>query len=132
MFPWLYAPAFYFPFSGSVNQDIAPETDWFFGGIHGSAGNGAIEKAVFSEVSYGKQLGIITEALLLALNAKPSSINIDKTETIDKLQSMFEKIEDIKQSSRNSEFDELKRQLKRLQEEDVDAFEALKKEFIDP
>lgn len=67
MFPWLYywAPQFHFPFSGAVQQDIAPSTDWFFGGIQPGTGDAALEQAVFDKVaSYGKQLGILTDTML--------------------------------------------------------------------
>ncbi len=66
MFPWffLWAPHYHFPFSGGVAQDIAPSTDAFFGSIAPSAGDGRVEKAIFEQASYGKQIGILSDVVL--------------------------------------------------------------------
>lgn len=75
MFPWLWlwAPQFqpqvHLPLSGSVAQQIAP--DWFFGAIPPSAGDGRIEQRAFEVASYGRQLGLLTEALLDVAAQKP-------------------------------------------------------------
>jgi hypothetical protein len=65
MFPWLwfFAPQVHYPWSGSVAQQIAPDTDWFFGSIRPGAGDARIEQQAFAVASYGKQLGLITEVL---------------------------------------------------------------------
>ena len=57
MFPWLwiFAPTTYWPLSGAVSQDLTPEA--FFRGIRPGAGVPGIEKQVFEQASYGKQLG---------------------------------------------------------------------------
>ena len=66
MYPWLWlwAPQFRFPFSGSVAQDYEPNTEWFFGAISPSAGDGKVERRAFEVASYGRQIGLLTEALL--------------------------------------------------------------------
>ena len=53
---WMWSPEVHLPFSGNVNQDISPDTNWFFGSIKPNAGVGSIEKEVFEVASYGKQL----------------------------------------------------------------------------
>ena len=54
------------PFSGDVAQSIAPLTNWFSPTVAlNFAGNRRIETDVVTNVaSYGKQLGILTEAVL--------------------------------------------------------------------
>ena len=61
MFPWLwlYAPQLYFPWSGSVAQQIEPNVDWFFDSINAAAGDGKIERKAFDKASYGTQLGLL-------------------------------------------------------------------------
>jgi hypothetical protein len=63
MFPWLwiFAPQTYWPLSGAVMQDLTPEA--FFRGILPGAGVPAIERRIFEEASYGKQLGWIMDVL---------------------------------------------------------------------
>ena len=53
MFPWLWfwSPTLHLPFSGSVAQQIEPDTQWFFAGIPPGAGNGQIEKKAFDVAS---------------------------------------------------------------------------------
>ncbi|MBP6337825.1 MAG: hypothetical protein KA375_09525 [Vitreoscilla sp.] len=66
MVPWLWfwAPQLHLPFSGSVAQNIEPNTTWFSDLIQPQAGNASIEARAFGVASYGKQLGQITEVLL--------------------------------------------------------------------
>jgi hypothetical protein len=76
MFPWLwlFAPQVHLPWSGSVAQHIAPDTDWFFAGIPAAAGDARIERQAFEVASYGRQLGLLTEVLLdLAAQTPPRS-----------------------------------------------------------
>lgn len=62
---WFWAPQWHFPFGGSVAQNIAPDTDWFFGSIRPQAGDGATEQRIHEGVaSYGRQLGLLSEVLL--------------------------------------------------------------------
>ena len=74
MFPWIlfWAPQLYFPWSGSVIQDIDPETTWFPATLTARAGNGRIEKRALNDVaSYGRQLGLITEVLIEIAGKQP-------------------------------------------------------------
>lgn len=75
MYPWLWlwAPQTHFPLSGSVAQRIEPKT--FFDAIPPSVGDGRVERRAFDEVaSYGRQIGLLTEALLdLAERGAPAS-----------------------------------------------------------
>ena len=66
MHPWLWfwAPQIHFPWSGSLAQNIAPNTSWFSDLIQPGAGNARIEAQAFATASYGKQLGLITDVLL--------------------------------------------------------------------
>lgn len=60
MFPFLYAPTYEYPLSGDVIQGISPSFSWEMEGIP------EVEYEVCTTVaSYGKQLGKITEALLV-------------------------------------------------------------------
>lgn len=72
MFPWLwiFAPQTYWPLSGAVSQDLF--TDAFFRGILPGAGVPAIERRIFEEASYGKQLGWIID--VLADSIDPASL----------------------------------------------------------
>jgi hypothetical protein len=65
MFPWiwLYAPNVSWPLSGAVDVSL----DAFFRGIQPGAGVPAIEKRVFEQASYGKQLGWLTDVVVDAL-----------------------------------------------------------------
>jgi hypothetical protein len=97
MFPWLWiwAPQWHFPLSGDVAQRIQPETDWFFGAIAPGAGVGSVEKKAFEVASYGRQLGLITEALLdLAGQMPPASPKA--RESLQRLREIRERIEAIK------------------------------------
>lgn len=97
MVPWLWfwAPQVHFPWSGSVAQQIAPDTDWFFGAIRPDAGDASIEQQAFSVASYGRQLGLITEVLLeLAQQAPKASPRAQAS--IARLQQIQAAIEDIK------------------------------------
>src|SRR5262249_47746887 len=66
MFPWLWfwAPQIHLPLSGSVAQQIEPDIDWFFGAIKPNAGDSRIERDAFEVASYGRQIGLLTEAVL--------------------------------------------------------------------
>lgn len=62
---WIWSPHLHLPFSGDLNQRIAPETNWFAEHIRGDVGQAEVEQRAFEQVaSYGKQLGLITEVLL--------------------------------------------------------------------
>jgi hypothetical protein len=97
MFPWLwfFAPQVHFPWSGSVAQQIAPDTHWFFNGIALGAGDARIEEQAFAVASYGKQLGLITEVLLELAQQSPQASAAAK-DSISKLEHIRAEIERIK------------------------------------
>ena len=97
MFPWLwfFAPQVHLPWSGSVAQHIAPDTDWFFAGIAPGSGDARVEREAFGVASYGKQLGLITEVMLaLAQEAPPRSAQA--RESVARLQKIRDEIERLK------------------------------------
>jgi hypothetical protein len=119
MFPFYryFSPHFRFPFSGDVNQQIAPETDWFFGNINPKVGDGEIEKEVFLKIaSYGKQLGKIT-AVLLALveEIKKNKPDVLKDfPELNELKQLHERIERIKEENNDRNRDYARRILDKL------------------
>ncbi len=97
MFPWpfVFAPQWQLPFSGSVAQRIDPQTHWFFDGIDASAGDGRIESQAFEVATYGRQLGLLTEVLVdLAEQAPPQSEAAVKS--LKRLKAIQAEIEKIK------------------------------------
>lgn len=97
MIPWnlMWSPQWHFPFSGSVAQQISPDTSWFFDAIPPQAGVGDIEQKVFETASYGKQLGLILDVLIpLAEKAKLDS-KPDK-EALRKLKDAYARIARVK------------------------------------
>lgn len=114
MFPWLYywAPQFHYPFSGAVNQDIAPTTDWFFGGISSKAGDAKLEQDIFKKVaSYGTQLGVLTDTVLwLAEGAAP-----DKTPpALKELRDLQKEVEKLKSGRRDEKLAQVETVLEKL------------------
>lgn len=117
MVPWLWfwAPQVHFPWSGSVAQHIAPDTDWFFGAIQPGAGDGRIERQAFDVASYGKQLGLITEVLLgLAQQAPKASPRAQAS--IARLQQIQAAIEAIKAAEHERVADAVVEQVRTLRQ----------------
>lgn len=117
MVPWLWfwAPQVHFPWSGSVAQHIAPDTDWFFGAIQPGAGDGRIERQAFDVASYGKQLGLITEVLLeLAQQAPKASPRAQAS--IARLQQIQAAIEAIKVAEHERVADAVVEQVRTLRQ----------------
>lgn len=127
MFPLYryFSPHFRFPFSGDVNQQISPETDWFFGNINPQVGDGEIEREVFLKIaSYGKQLGKITAVLLGLIEElrknKPSVLK-DFPELAE-LRELHERIERIKEENKDRNRDFAGKILDKLIESDDTEF----------
>ena len=101
MFPWVWwwAPSIHFPWSGNVAQEIRPDTDWFFGAIPPSAGDGRIEKQAFELASYGRQLGLITD-VLLGLCAERAPADAQAQAALAELRTIAARIEALKQRVR--------------------------------
>jgi hypothetical protein len=126
MFPWLWfwSPTLHLPFSGSVAQQIEPDTQWFFAGIPAQAGNGQIEKKAFEVASYGSQLGWITEVLLA--QASPGSVDAAQAAgALRKLEQAHAQIEVVKKQSRAELAEAASAALARLQQADPAAYERL-------
>lgn len=126
MFPWLWfwSPTLHLPFSGSVAQQIEPDTQWFFAGIPPQAGNGEIEKKAFDIASYGSQLGWITDVLLA--QAKPGAVDAEQAAgSLRKLERAHARIEAVKQQSRAELAEAASDALARLQKADPAAYERL-------
>jgi hypothetical protein len=117
MFPWLwlFAPQVHLPWSGSVAQQIAPDTHWFFSGISPGAGDARIEEKAFAVASYGKQLGLITEVLLELARASPKTSATTK-ESISKLEEIRAEIERIKGVEYARAADALAEQVRAIQQ----------------
>lgn len=117
MFPWLWvwAPQVHFPWSGSVAQHIAPETDWFFAGIRPGAGDAQVERKAFAVASYGKQLGLIAEVLLALAQESPKA-SAKARESIARLKQIQSEIEDIKTLEYERVADALAEQVRDIQQ----------------
>ena len=117
MFPWLwiFAPQVHFPWSGSVAQQIAPDTDWFFGSIRPGTGDARIEQQAFEGASYGKQLGLITEVLLELAQQSPKASAAARV-SIAKLEKIRAEIERIKGVEYAHAADALAEQVRAIQQ----------------
>lgn len=129
MFPWFWVwnPQIHWPLSGSVSQDINPELDWFFQAIPQQAGKAVVEKAIFQQYSYGKQLGILMEAM------KPlvDSYKLEQDQarilpfSIGKFDALVEDVAELKEQVVNEELVAAEQALEALKVSDSEAFEAL-------
>ncbi len=130
MYPWLWlwAPQFRFPFSGSVAQDYEPNTEWFFGAISPSAGNGKVERRAFEVASYGRQIGLLTEALL-AQNQQGTVTPEQGAMALERLTDIRNQIEKLKAEEAQTLAKSLKEQLERLRRQHPEEFQRLAKVF---
>jgi hypothetical protein len=126
MYPWLWfwSPTWHLPFSGSVAQQIEPDTSWFFAGIPPWAGNGDQEKKAFDVASYGRQLGWITEVLLADKQSEAVSASKGK-DSLGKLEKAYKKIEAAKKQSRAEIAEAAASALAKLREADREAYDRL-------
>lgn len=92
---WIWSPQLHYPWSGSVAQQIEPNTNWFFDAILPTSGVARIEKKAFERASYGKQLGLITE-VLLELSAKGKIDSAKVTQSLKDLRQIHDDIETLK------------------------------------
>ena len=126
MFPWLwlYAPQLYFPWSGSVAQQIEPNVDWFFDSINADAGDGKIEKRAFDEASYGTQLGLLTK-VLIELADKQDPLSPKAAESLGRLKEIQLKIDDIKKDQASSLARSIEEQVRQFQKSNPAEFARL-------
>ena len=95
MFPWIwiFAPVSYFPWSGAVDQAFT--MDSFFRAMPAGAGVPEIEKQAFTQASYGRQLGWLTDVLLDAID--PATLPTDDARAaLTNLKTLRAKIERMK------------------------------------
>jgi len=126
MFPWLLPWVGWFkaPLSGNVMQDISPITSWFSPQLEVNfAGDRKVEGQVVSEVaSYGKQLGLLTEAVLELAEGK-------KGLSVDKLRQLAEQIEQVKNQQKIQLKYDVREDLNKLKQEDPAALNAILSEY---
>ena len=126
MFPWSlsWAPTVHLPFSGAVRQNIAPETDWFFGRIAPGGGDAVVEQRVFEEVaSYGKQLGLISEILIEL--AQDSGLAAETRNSLERLRTIVDQVEDIKVQQRDQQRRRLTDALLALRDTDEEGLQQI-------
>ena len=112
------------PLSGDSNQYIAPTTTWLSPQFElNFAGNRKIEAEVVADVaSYGKQLGILSDAILELAKGKSGK-------AIDRLQTLVNEVEDVKNQHKDILEQRVKADLDKLKEQDPKAFRRLLSEF---
>lgn len=136
MMPWIYWPwlapfwlagAMRTPLSGDVTQDIAPFTHWFSPQLEVTfAGNRRIEREVVAGVaSYGRQLGLLTEALLAVAGDSDAP-------AVRRLRETHTAVEAVKARHRDGTLRTAELALERLRRDDPAAFQALIERFTAP
>jgi hypothetical protein len=122
---------FMWPFSlfapGNLTQPILP--DWSFQRVNVNySGNPEIEREVVEKVaSFGKQLGIITDAVLALADGKPKD---DKA--IARLKEIAAKIEELKNQSKASLADQARGAMARLEKAEPATARRIAAEFARP
>jgi len=96
---------FKLPLSGNVSQLIAPITSWWSGNNIsvnlGESGSPETEAEILRRVgSYGRQLGTITDAMIVLLRHLPQSASLtrEEKEAVAAFRKMADQIADIKVS----------------------------------
>ena len=96
---------FKLPLSGDVSQWINPITSWFSGNQIsvnlGESGSPETEAEILRRVgTYGRQLGQITDALVVLINHLPEDLNLSgrESEAMDALKDMANDIARIKEN----------------------------------
>jgi hypothetical protein len=117
-FPYLWPYSLFAP--KNLDQQINP--GWFDVNINNYAGNPQIEKDVVEKVaSYGKQLGILTEAVLSLAGDPPK----DGEDPIARLRAMDAKIEALKTLNKASLAAQAEAAMKRLAKAEPDAAQRI-------
>ena len=130
MFPWLWinATKVRFPLSGAVEQDLT--TDTFFEGIKPGAGVPGIEKRVFEQASYGKQLGWLTD-LLLGTIGENTPLPAEARDALEKLKKLQAKAKRIKDEHREDRVEAATALLDRMQAESPAELERVLRRYVD-
>jgi hypothetical protein len=126
MNPWLFPwwGLFKWPLSGDVTQDIAPITSLLSPQFEFNfAGNRRIESEVIADVaSYGKQLGILSEAVMELADGK-------KGVAIDRLKKLTDQIEEVKHRHQDRLEQKLKADLDQLKQQDSETLKRILDEY---
>lgn len=127
---WIWSPQVYFPFS-KWNQEVAPDTSWFFGSIPPQAGVGSVEKEVFEVASYGRQLGQIMDVLVPIAQAmqEQGALPPKARDALPKLTSLYDRIEEVKGKSLARKQDAALALLRDLERTDQANFRRLIQQF---
>ncbi|AIS91532.1 hypothetical protein [Burkholderia pseudomallei] len=128
MYPWiwLWAPNFYFPLSGGVDQTIQPD---LFDAINSRAGNGEIERKAFQVASYGRQLGLIIE-VLLDMAKKQEALSPEAKQSMERLEAIQGEIEQIKREAPTSIAADLAVRLLQLKTQNPAEFVRLRAQLL--
>ncbi len=122
MYPWLpwFTPFAKLPLSGNLSQAISPLTNWFSPTIEFDiAGDRQIEADVVANVaSYGKQLGVLSNAILALAHGHSSP-------AIKRLRELAAQVEECKRKHHGSLEETARRGLEALKKADREAFERV-------
>ncbi|PIE70044.1 MAG: hypothetical protein CSA22_09920 [Deltaproteobacteria bacterium] len=128
MNPWIlpWWGLFKGPLSGDVIQDISPITSWLSPQFEiNFAGNRRIEAKIVADVaSYGKQLSILTKAVMELADGNTG-------EAVEKLRKLIDQIEKVKHQHNDSLEQNVKAALNQLKKHDPNALKNLIEEYID-
>ena len=106
----------------NLNQPINP--GWNFGTSitinEVNSSDPQIEKEIVAAESYGRQLGRVLDALNVLIGERPKGGQTP--EALQDFAKMYDRIEGIKEAERGKQQDRLAQALKRLQEDDPQAF----------
>jgi hypothetical protein len=130
MYPWLWfwAPQIHFPWSGSVAQNIEPNTTWFSDLIKPDAGNARIEQQAFGVASYGTQLGLITDVLLEL--SKTGTLPDKAAQALEELRRISSRIDTIKRDERESASRQLEAGVRSARNHGGQEYEELKQRLL--
>jgi hypothetical protein len=119
--PWLNLMNL--PLSGNV-EGISPVTTWFSPNIElNYAGDKKIESEVVSEVaSFGKQLGVLSDALQEVIDGKSGK-------GIEKFRELVADIAEIKEKYKKDIADRIESDLDRLRQQDPEALARILKKY---
>lgn len=126
MNPWLFPwwRLFKGPLSGDVTQDIAPSTSWLSPQFEFNfAGNRRIEAEIVADVaSYGKQLGLLSEALIELADG-------NKGVAVHRLKKLTDQIEEVKRQQEDRLEKKIKAELDQLKQQDPKTLKRLIDEY---
>jgi hypothetical protein len=123
MWPFnLFAP-------GNLNQPILP--GWSFGNVSVNyAGNAEIERKVVEDIaSYGKQIGILTDAVLVLAKDPPPP---DDADPVSHLRKIAARVRELKERNKASLADQARGAMQRLEKAEPATARRIAAEFAKP